>query len=242
MHNPEKKSKGLLEFYLTTDHSCPYLDDQQSKTLFMSPEIKANDRLYGKLIEHGFRRSGDHIYRPHCDNCKACVSLRIRCDKFKPSKQQRRCAKNGIRFSQQTQAACFDQQHYELFEKYINTRHTDGDMYPTSEKQYRDFILCDWLDTRFLDLIEPTTGQLIACLVFDHLKNGTSALYSFFDPAYSKFSPGRLLVLNLIGLTLEKQLDHVYLGYWIKNCRKMSYKGEYRPVDCFVEDRWVELN
>jgi len=93
-----------------------------------------------------------------------------------------------------------------------------------------------------LDLIEPTTGKLIACLVFDELESGTSAIYSFFDPALSKFSPGRLLVLKLIELTKQKQLDYVYLGYWIKNCRKMSYKGEYRPVECFVEDHWVPLS
>ncbi len=242
IRNPDKKKEGLLEFYITPNHACPYLDDQQSKTLFMSPEIQATDRLYNGLIENGFRRSGDHVYRPHCDSCKACISLRVPCNDFSLSKQQKRCAKKGLRFIQQIQSAHFDQDHYQLFERYINARHTDGDMYPTSEKQYREFILCDWLNTQFLDLIEPTTGKLIACLVFDELESGTSAIYSFFDPALSKFSPGRLLVLKLIELTKQKQLDYVYLGYWIKNCRKMSYKGEYRPVECFVEEHWVPLS
>ena len=242
MHNLQAKNKGLLEFYVTPEHACPYLQEKQSKTLFMSPEIAPNDGLYDSLINNGFRRSGDHIYRPHCNDCNACISVRIACGDFVPSKQQKRCAKKGLRFSQRTQPACFDQQHYELFERYINARHTDGDMYPTSEKQYRDFILCDWLNTQFLDLLEPTTGDLIGCLVFDELKSGTSAIYSFFDPDYSKFSPGRLLVLNLVSLTKQKQLKYVYLGYWIKNCRKMSYKGEYRPIECFTNDHWVRLS
>jgi arginine-tRNA-protein transferase len=242
MHNPQPTNKGLLEFYVTPEHTCPYLEEQQSKTLFMSREIEPNDRLYDSLINNGFRRSGDHIYRPHCADCKACISIRIACEDFSPSKQQKRCAKKGTRFSQSIQPACFDQLHYGLFERYINSRHTDGDMYPTSEKQYKDFILCDWLNTQFLDLLEPTTGDLIGCLVFDELKSGTSAIYSFFDPDYSKFSPGRLLVLNLISLTKQKQLEYVYLGYWIKNCRKMSYKGEYRPIECFTNDHWVRLS
>ena len=242
MNNPQATNKGLLEFYITPEHTCPYLEEKQSKTLFMSPEIAPNDRLYDSLINNGFRRSGDHIYRPHCNDCKACISIRIACEDFIPSKQQKRCANKGTRFSQQIQPACFDQQHYELFERYINARHTDGDMYPTSEKQYKDFILCDWLNTQFLDLIEPTTGDLIGCLVFDELNSGTSAIYSFFDPDYSKFSPGRLLVLNLVSLTKQKQLKYVYLGYWIKNCRKMSYKGEYRPIECFTNDHWVKLS
>jgi len=241
MEYPKPTDKGLLAFYITPEHCCPYLDDKQSKTLFMSPEVAPNEELYDRLINNGFRRSGDHIYRPHCDDCKACISIRIPCDTFTATKQQKRCAKKGLRFSQRLQPACFDQQHYQLFERYINARHTDGDMYPTSEKQYREFILSDWLNTQFLDLLEPTTGELIACLVFDEINSGTSAIYSFFDPDYSRFSPGRLLVLNLINFTREKQLKYVYLGYWIKNCRKMSYKGEYRPTECFIDDRWVKL-
>ena len=241
MEYPKPTNKGLLEFYITPEHSCAYLDDKQSKTLFMSPETAPNERLYDRLINNGFRRSGDHIYRPHCDDCKACISIRIPCDTFTPSKQQKRCAKKGLRFSQRLQPACFDQQHYELFERYINARHTDGDMYPTSEKQYREFLLSDWLNTQFLDLLEPTTGNLVACLVFDEISSGTSAIYSFFDPDYSQFSPGRLLVLKLVNITRQKQLEYVYLGYWIKNCRKMSYKGEYRPIECFTDDHWVRL-
>ena len=230
-----------LEFYVTPEHECPYLEQQQSKTLFLNPELEPDENIYNWLIDKGFRRSGDHVYRPHCASCKACVSVRIESDKFSANKQQRRCFKKGKRFITKIHPAKFDQPHYQLFERYINSRHADGDMYPTSEKQYQDFILCDWMNTQFLDFIEPTTGQLIACCVFDQLKDGLSAIYTFFDPDFSKFSPGRLSVLTLIELNGQLKLSYVYLGYWIKDCRKMSYKGEYRPIECFIEDRWISL-
>jgi arginyl-tRNA--protein-N-Asp/Glu arginylyltransferase len=231
-----------LEFYSTPEHECPYLEQQKSKTLFLNPKLQPDERVYGWLVDKGFRRSGDHIYRPHCDNCKACISVRIESNQFFANKQQRRCFKKGKRFTTKVQPAKFDQQHYQLFKRYIESRHADGDMYPTSEKQYREFILCDWMNTQFLDFIEPTSGQLIACCVFDQLESGLSAIYSFFDPNFSKFSPGRLSVLTLIELSKQLRLDYVYLGYWIKDCRKMSYKGEYRPIECFIEDRWVKLS
>jgi len=244
MDKPQNNSQQntKLDFYATPAHPCPYLEQKDSKTLFLNPEIHPNAPIYSWLIDKGFRRSGDHIYRPHCDDCAACISIRVKAENFEPNKQQRRCFKKGRKFTTKIHPASFDNQHYQLFESYINTRHADGDMYPTSEKQYKDFILCDWLNCQFLDFYDPTNSQLIACCVFDQLNNGLSAVYTFFDPDYSKYSPGRLAVLNLIENCRQMSLDYVYLGYWIKGCQKMSYKGEYRPIECFINDRWVSLN
>ena len=238
----ETTQSTQLEFYITPDHDCPYLKDKQSKTVFLNPEVEPQVNIYQWLINKGFRRSGDHIYRPHCDDCRACLSIRLSPETFKPSKQQRRCLKNGKRFTTRTQPATFDSEHYKLFEKYINTRHTDGDMYPTSEKQYKDFVLTNWANSQFLDFTDPLTSKLIGCCVFDELETGLSAVYTFFDPDYSKFSLGRLAVLKLLELCKFLKHDYVYLGYWIKDCQKMSYKGEYRPLECYIDDRWVNLN
>lgn len=247
-HNKRKNDKNnspnqhTLQAYITPEHDCPYLPNMQAKTVFLSPEIQPNPTIYSLLIDQGFRRSGDHIYRPNCDDCQACIPVRVSCNSFTPSKQQKRCFKKGQRFSCSSQPAKFSQQHYQLFERYISERHHDGDMYPTSEKQFKEFVLCDWLNTQFLNFYEPTTGQLIACCVYDQLATGLSAIYTFFDPDFSKFSPGRLAVLTLIERCKSKKLSYVYLGFWIKDCQKMSYKGEYRPIECFNNDRWVILS
>ena len=237
-----KQQSNQLDFYITPEHDCPYLDKRSSQTVFLNPEINPQLNIYQWLIDRGFRRSGDHIYRPHCKGCHSCISVRISPETFLPSKQQRRCSSKGARFSTKVYPAVFDLEHYELFENYINTRHKDGDMYPTSKKQYKEFVLSDWANTQFLDLVETTSGKLVACCVFDQLENGLSAIYTFFDVDYSKFSPGRLAVLKLLERCQNIKLNYVYLGYWIKGCQKMSYKGEYRPLECFIEDRWIYLN
>jgi arginine-tRNA-protein transferase len=230
-----------LDFYLTPEHECPYLVNETAQTIFLNPEVHVNDPIYDFLIERGFRRSGEHIYRPQCGDCRACISIRIPVYYFKPNKQQRRCHKKGNQFSVKVIPAQFDLEHYRLFENYIETRHSDGDMYPTSEKQYKEFVLSDSINTQFLDISDPKTGKLIACCVFDQLNSGLSAVYTFFDPIYSNFSPGRLAILQLIELSRHHQLSYVYLGYWITECQKMSYKGEYRPIECFVDDGWITL-
>ncbi|MGX5174141.1 arginyltransferase [Aliikangiella sp. IMCC44653] len=231
-----------LSFYLTPAHDCPYLPQQLSKTMFLSPEVPNDTLLYTALINKGFRRSGEHIYRPHCDTCQACISVRVPSFQFKPNKQQRRCLKGASKFRVSHEPAHFNQTHYQLFENYINARHKDGDMYPASAKQYQEFLLTDWLDCRYLNFYDIQSQQLVACCVYDQVDDGLSAVYTFFDPAYAKFSLGRLAILKLIELCKQQLSDYVYLGYWIKNSQKMAYKGEYRPLECFVNEQWVILS
>lgn len=238
----EKTRSIPLSFYLTPDHDCPYLPKQQSKTAFLSPEIASDSKIYSVLIDQGFRRSGEHIYKPHCDQCKACISVRLPVKKFQPNKNQKRCYKKINQFQVSTEPARFNQKHFELFEKYITARHKNGDMYPTSIKQYKEFLLCQWLDCNYLNFIDIKTQKLVATCVYDNLDLGLSAVYTFFDPDYAKYGLGKMAVLQLIEQTKQLGLDYVYLGYWIKESPKMSYKGDYRPLECFVNGQWIYLS
>lgn len=231
-----------LSFFITPPHQCPYLKDETAKTVFLSPDIHADKLLYSALINQGFRRSGEHIYRPQCDNCQSCISVRIPVDQFEANKQQRRTLKKAQCFSARVEPARFNQQHFQLFDKYISERHKDGDMYPTSPQQYKEFLLNDWIECNFLNFTDPKTRKLVATAVYDQVDDGLSAVYTYFDPDYSRYSPGRLGILKLIELARQQNLRYVYLGYWIKSCVKMAYKGDYRPLECFVNDSWVKLN
>ena len=239
MSSPFKPSQ--LSFFITPPHDCPYLDNETSKTIFLSPEINPDQLLYTALINQGFRRSGEHVYRPNCDECKACISVRIPVSKYQFSRSEKRVLKKsqGFRFS--TEPANFNQQHYLLFDKYISERHRDGDMFPTSPRQYKEFLLNDWLETSYLNIFDLRTSQLVGCSVFDTVNDGLSAVYTYFDPGYEKFSLGKLSILKLIELANQHNLPFLYLGYWIKDSAKMAYKGNYRPIECFVENRWVEI-
>ncbi|TQV77516.1 arginyltransferase [Aliikangiella marina] len=231
-----------LSFFITPPHNCPYLKDQQSKTIFLSPEVQTNTIIYSALLEKGFRRSGEHIYRPQCENCNACISVRIPTDQFKMTRSQKRVYKKLSHFTTKTEPAHFNQQHFQLFDKYISTRHRDGDMYPTSTHQYQDFLLCDWLECNYLNFWDISTQKLVATCVYDVVSDGLSAVYTYFDPDYEKFSLGKLAILKLIDIAAKRNLPYVYLGYWIKESQKMSYKGDYRPLECFVNDKWITLN
>ncbi|WP_196137996.1 arginyltransferase [Aliikangiella sp. G2MR2-5] len=231
-----------LSFFITPPHDCPYLIEQKSQTIFLSPEIHADTLLYTALINQGFRRSGEHIYRPQCNNCQACISVRIPVDHYSYSRSEKRILKKAGKFNISVEPAKFDQKHYLLFDQYISARHRDGDMFPTSPQQFKEFLLSDWLETNHLNFIDIQTGKLSACCVFDTVNDGLSAVYTYFDVSLESYSLGKLAILKLIERAKQLKLPYVYLGYWIKECSKMSYKGKYRPLECFVKNRWVEIS
>ena len=119
-----------IKLLLTHPHSCSYLEDKEATTVFVSPETDIDQSLYTVLSEIGFRRSGIHIYRPHCHNCQACISTRIPVNKFSLSRSQSRITKKNQRFTFQIETCIADDKYYELYANYINQRHAEGDMYP----------------------------------------------------------------------------------------------------------------
>lgn len=228
-----------IKVYATQPHPCSYLDDQEATTLFIDPTAKINNDSYGDLSKIGFRRSGSHYYRPHCQSCNSCVPVRVPTQSFIPTRRHKRILSKN-RDLKITEVAHIDSdEHYQLYEKYISERHSDGDMYPASEEQYRQFLV---EENRFARYTEFRLGsKLIAVSVTDNLPDSLSAIYTYFDPEHEKRSLGSFIVLWLIQFAQEKQLHHVYLGYWIQECRKMSYKIDYRPVELRLNGRWQLL-
>jgi len=229
-----------LKFYATQPHPCSYLPAEQATTLFLDPSQPMDAQVYAQLSDMGFRRSGDHLYRPHCQQCRACVPARIPVADFLPDRQQKRILKRNAHLEVRSLAADFEEEHYALYARYIEGRHADGDMYPPSREQYLSFLVRDLPFTRFYEFRED--GRLLAVAVTDVLPNGLSAVYTFYDPDEEKRSLGRYAILWQIGETARLGLDAVYLGYWIKDCRKMSYKTQYRPLELLVNSRWVKLS
>jgi len=228
-----------LKVFATHPHSCGYLEDEQATTLFIDPEATIDSSTYSQLADIGFRRSGPHIYRPHCGSCKACIPARVPVESFKPSRRQRRIIKRNKDLSVVEIDNISDPACYDLYQRYINARHQDGDMYPPSYEQYIGFLTDDIGNTQYYGFM--LEQQLIAVAVTDKMVNGLSAIYTFFDPDMDKRSLGVYGVLWQIEQCQRLQLDYVYLGYWIKGCRKMSYKTDYRPLQLFLENRWLTL-
>jgi arginine-tRNA-protein transferase len=228
-----------LKVYTTYPHSCSYLDDQEATTLFVDPRQQVDQKLYSKLSVLGFRRSGNHIYRPHCAQCNACVPARIPVAGFEPRRGQSRIAQRN----QDLRIVCTDQinddEAFDLYHQYISLRHADGDMYPPDREQYEAFLNSVWNCTRYFRFYDK--GRLIAVAVVDTLEDGLSAIYTFFDPTASRRSLGVYAILWEIEQTRKMGLEYLYLGYWIRDCQKMSYKADYRPLQVYQNSRWTTL-
>ena len=228
-----------LKFYATQPHACSYLPNEQATTLFLDPSQPMNGQIYAELSELGFRRSGDHLYRPHCQLCKACVPARIPVARFRPSRKQNRVLKRNFDIKVSRCDPGFTEERYQLYARYISERHADGDMFPPSRGQFSTFLVSNLPYAFFYEM--RVEDRLIGIAVTDVLPNGMSAVYTFYDPSEEKRSLGVFGILWQIAESRRLGLDAVYLGYWIKGCRKMSYKTEYRPIELFVNQRRVAL-
>lgn len=226
-----------LAFFATPEQTCGYLPNQLSTTLFVDPNAIITTDNYSTLTHLGFRRSGKHFYRPYCDNCQACTAIRVNANQFKASKSQKRILRKNALLKAQTLNAGFHEDHYLLYEKYLHSRHADGDMYPPSRSQYRSFLVEGHSSTQFIEF--SLEGELCAVAVCDQLNDGLSAIYTFFDPELASLSLGKFAILWQIQEAKRRNLDHLYLGYFIKDCRKMSYKNQYSPFQARINNQWL---
>lgn len=228
-----------LKVYTTYPHTCSYLEDQEATTLFVDPRQPVDQKLYSKLSVLGFRRSGNHIYRPHCAHCNACVPARIPLGEFERNRGQRRIWQRN----QDLRVICTDDINdddaFDLYHRYISIRHSDGDMYPPDREQYQAFLSSVWDCTRYYRFYDR--ARLVAVAVVDRLEDGFSAIYTFFDPLAAKRSLGTYAILWQAEQARATGLDYLYLGYWIRECQKMSYKSDYRPLQVYNNSRWSTL-
>ena len=228
-----------LKVYTTYPHSCSYLEDQEATTLFVDPRQEVDQVMYSRLSVLGFRRSGNHVYRPHCAHCSACVPARIPVQDFKANRSQRRCLRRNLDLDIKQTTSIDDDAAYDLYHRYICERHADGDMHPPDREQYLSFLNNAWDCTRYYRFYDD--GSLVAVAVIDELMDGLSAIYTFFEPEADRRSLGQFAILWQVELAREMGLPYVYLGYWIKDCQKMAYKSAYRPLELCINNRWTTL-
>ncbi|WP_396586565.1 arginyltransferase [Bermanella sp. R86510] len=234
--------QSIRLFTMTEEHACSYLPDKMANSAFVDPSNPPNWEQYVALSKLGFRRSGSHFYRPNCPACNECKSCRIVCDEFDFSKKRfKRILNKAKTLTFQLEPAHFNAEHYDVYERYINARHHDGDMYPASIEQYSNFLLSE-LPYSHLFTMRDDQGQVIAATCVDYLDDGISAIYTYFDPDYSDMSLGTLAVLKLCELALEQNLAYVYLGYWVKNSPKMAYKRQFDPLEIFNGTIWQPIS
>lgn len=228
-----------IRFYQDTPHDCSYLDDRQARNIYPDPNKPMTDALYSQLIQHGFRRSGNIAYRPYCLDCNACVAVRINVNAFKASRSQRRCLQRNQTISISHHSASFNAEHFALYQRYLSARHLGGGMDDPTEESYLNFLTSDWGQTSFIEMRRDS--ELIAVAITDHVDDGLSALYTFFEPDMARYSLGTYSILQQIEIAQTQGLSWLYLGYWIKDCQKMQYKQKFSAIEGYIDQRWQSL-
>lgn len=229
----------LLQFYLSGPMPCPYLPGLIERKLFThltgSPETDTG--INATLTRAGFRRSHDVIYRPACESCNACIPVRVPVHCFLPSRSLRRIAAINRDLTLEITTTAVTDENYALFMAYQTARHPDSDMAQMSREDFSAMLQEGQAATHIVQLRTPS-GALAGCLITDHVSDGVSAVYSFFDPNESRRSLGAQLILTLIETTRKNHLPYVYLGYWIAASRKMAYKARFQPLQALGPHGW----
>ncbi len=227
-------------YYVLAEGPCPYLPGRRERKLITElpgTPVDAATARYSLLSRAGFRRSHQYAYRPACNGCSACVPVRVRAADFEAGASLKRVARTNRDLDALERPAEPTEEQFELFGRYIQARHGDGEMAEMTALDYHGMVRHSRVETCIAE-VRDAGGKLVAACLFDRLDDGLSAVYSFFDPELEGRSLGSYMVMWLIETARAEALAHVYLGYWIAQAPKMSYKTRFRPLEALGETGW----
>ncbi len=243
-------SRDTPQFYLTAPSPCPYLPGRQERKVFTHLVGNKASELNDLLTHGGFRRSQSIAYRPACDQCHACVSVRVIANEFRPSRNFRKVMARNADLVGQSRSAVPTSEQYSIFRAYLDHRHRLGGMADMTVLDYAMMIEDSHVETRLIEYrrrptegLEATMpGELIAVALTDILGDGLSMDYSFFEPSEENRSLGTFMILDHIARARRMGLPYVYLGYWIDGSRKMSYKSRFLPQQRLAPTGWLRVD
>ncbi len=224
-----------LRLNVTRAHSCTYLPDRAERRL--AADISNRPDLHDKLAKAGFRRVENWVYKPACQDCNACQPIRVICSEFSKSRNMKRIAIKNSDLKGCRVDGPLTHEHYELFHRYLNSRHEDGQMVGMTMDEFVSMVENSPISTFLLDY-RDTNNKLLASVLVDHQVDGLSAVYSFFETNRPDRSFGSFIILDLIERVNLAQQPYLYLGYYIAESRKMSYKARYKPYEIFSNGSW----
>ncbi len=235
------------QFYITAPSQCPYLEGRYEKKVFTHLMGENADVLNNALTHGGFRRSQNIAYKPACENCSACVSIRVLVDQFVETKSLRRIARANTDLVRSTNGASATEEQFSLLRTYLDERHSEGGMSDMTALDYASMVEDTPVETTVLEyrkrttLTSPDEGPLMGVALSDRLDDGLSMVYSFFESTQPARSLGTYMILDHIVRARKLGLPYVYLGYWVKGSQKMAYKTRFKPVEGQHPDGWTLL-
>jgi len=240
-----REVRDAPQFYLTAPSPCPYLAGQQERKIFTHLVGKRAASLNDLLTQTGFRRSQTIAYRPACESCRACVSVRVLVDDFRPNDSQRRAIRANADLLGSFVPPKPTNEHFSLFRAYLDARHPEGGMADMSSLDFAMMVEDTHIDTQLAEYRLRRTpneaGPLYAVCLTDRLADGLSLVYSFYAPHHARRSLGAYVILDHIEKARALGLPHVYLGYWVEGSKKMGYKAAYLPQERLGLHGWTRV-
>lgn len=250
MSLPGDQPLQKLQFYVTTAYRCGYLPNRLAQSLIAAPQHLVNAEVYSNLIQQGFRRSGKFAYRPHCENCRECVPVRIVIEDFKPNRSQKRAFRQHQNLTATILPVDFHEEHYALYAAYQQARHDDQTKLEAGTEendveQYRNFLCQTNVESVLVEFRDKHELKMVS--VIDIVRDGISAVYTFYDTGEQvsdgikkRASYGTYNVMWQAAWAKSLGLPYLYLGYWIKDSQKMAYKQNYKPLEKLVDGTWIQ--
>ena len=241
-----RELRDAPQFYLTAPSPCPYLPGMLERKVFTHLVGKRAVALNDTLTQTGFRRSQTIAYRPACETCRACVSVRVLVDDFAPSASQRRILRANAGLVGDVAPARPTGEQYALFRAYLDARHPEGGMADMSSLDFAMMVEDTHIDTQLVEYRVWSeggqgAGSLYAVCLTDRLADGLSLVYSFYAPHHARRSLGAFVILDHIEKARALGLPHVYLGYWVEGSKKMGYKAAYLPQERLGLHGWSRV-
>jgi len=246
MTTPTEPPLNKLQFYVTVGYTCGYLPNKLAQSLIATPQHLIDAHVYSGLIQQGFRRSGKFAYRPHCESCRECIPVRIKLNDFVPNRSQKRALRQHQNLVTTILPIAYQEEHYKLYAAYQAARHAeseknsgvDSEQNTNVEKieQYKSFLCQTNVESVMVEFRE--NNQLKMVSVIDIVLDGISAVYTFFDTSSERTSLGTYNILWQIEWAKTLSFPYLYLGYWIRDSKKMAYKQNYKPLEILIDGEW----
>jgi arginine-tRNA-protein transferase len=229
-------NQHAIRLFQTVEHACGYWPERLSRDLIIDPTDPYLPTLFGRALSMGFRRSGGHVYRPHCNGCRACISVRIPVAEFRPSRSQQRCLARNVDLQVRHLPPRRTAENFALYRRYLDTRHVGGGMDGAAPENFDAFLACGWSPTEFMEF--RLADELVAVAVTDVVPGALSAVYTFYAPEHAGRSLGNYAILRQIQRARDEGREYLYLGFWLDGHPKMAYKRGYRPLEFLDGAQW----